>query len=88
MARTPRTFSRRGHAEAKAGENIGEGRLREDVTQKRNISARFVTWQTCLTHLLASRCLPDSSNSSAHSWQFLLAPSSICVCIRAKAEII
>ena len=34
MARTPRTFSRRGHAEAKAGENIGQGIPREDVTEK------------------------------------------------------
>ena len=34
MARTPRTFSRRGHAEAKAGENIGQGKSREDVTEK------------------------------------------------------
>jgi hypothetical protein len=34
MARTPRTFSRRGHAEAKAGENIGQGKPREDVTRK------------------------------------------------------
>jgi hypothetical protein len=34
MARTPRTFSRRGRAEAKAGENIGQGKSREDVTQK------------------------------------------------------
>ena len=34
MARTPRTFSRRGHAEAKAGENIGQGKSREDVTGK------------------------------------------------------
>ena len=34
MARTPRTFSRRGHAEAKAGENIGQGKPREDVTEK------------------------------------------------------
>ena len=34
MARTPRTFSRRGHAEAKAGENIGQGKPREDVTKK------------------------------------------------------
>jgi len=32
MARTPRTFSRRGRAEAKAGENIGQGKPREDVT--------------------------------------------------------
>jgi hypothetical protein len=34
MARTPRTFSRRSHAEAKAGENIGQGKPREDVTEK------------------------------------------------------
>ena len=34
MARTPRTFSRRGHAEAKAGENIGQDKPREDVTEK------------------------------------------------------
>jgi hypothetical protein len=29
MARTPRTLSRRDHAEAKAGENIGQGKPRE-----------------------------------------------------------
>ena len=34
MARTPRTISRRGHPEAKAGENIGQGKPREDVTEK------------------------------------------------------
>jgi len=34
MARTPRTLSRRGHAEAKAGENIGEGNPRGDVTEE------------------------------------------------------
>ena len=34
MARTPRTFSRRSHSEAKAGENIGQGKPREDVTEK------------------------------------------------------
>ena len=34
MARTPRTFSRRGHAEAKAGENIGQGKPSEDLTEK------------------------------------------------------
>ena len=34
MARTPRTLSRRGRAEAKAGENIGQGKPREDVTEK------------------------------------------------------
>src|ERR1700686_1836505 len=34
MARMPRTFSRRGHPEAKAGENIGQGKPRKDVTEK------------------------------------------------------
>ena len=34
MARTPRTFSRRGHTETKAGENIRQGKSREDVTEK------------------------------------------------------
>ena len=34
MARTPRTFSGRGHPEAKAGENIGQGKSREDVIEK------------------------------------------------------
>ena len=34
MARTPRTFSRRSHPEAKAGENIGQGKPRQDVTEK------------------------------------------------------
>ena len=34
MAGTPRPFSRRGRAEAKAGENIGQGKPREDVIEK------------------------------------------------------
>ena len=34
MARTPRTFSCRGHTEAKAGEDIGQSKPREDVTEK------------------------------------------------------
>jgi hypothetical protein len=34
MARTSRTFSRGGHPEAKAGENIGQGKPPEDVTEK------------------------------------------------------
>jgi hypothetical protein len=34
MAGTPRTFSRRGRAEAKAGKNIGQGKPRKDVTEK------------------------------------------------------
>ena len=34
MARTPRTFARGSHPEAKAGENTGQGKAREDVTEK------------------------------------------------------
>ena len=34
MAGTPRTFSRGSHIEAKAGENIGQDKPREDVTEK------------------------------------------------------
>ena len=34
MAGTPRTFSRGSHIEAKAGENIGQGKPGEDVTEK------------------------------------------------------
>ena len=34
MARTPRTLSGRGHPEAKAGENIGQGESRQDVSEK------------------------------------------------------
>ena len=34
MAGTPRTLSRGSHIEAKAGENIGQGKPREDVTEK------------------------------------------------------
>ena len=34
MARTPRSFSRRGRAEAKARKNIGQDKPRKDVTEK------------------------------------------------------
>ena len=34
MVGTPRTFSRGSHIEAKAGENTGQGKPREDVTEK------------------------------------------------------
>lgn len=40
MARTPRTFSRGSHTEAKTGENIGQGNPREDVTRKANQTNR------------------------------------------------
>lgn len=41
MAGTPRTFSRGSHIEAKAGENIGQGKPREDVTERLNRSAEI-----------------------------------------------
>jgi len=34
MAQSSRTISGRGHPEAKAGENIGQGKPREDVNEK------------------------------------------------------
>jgi hypothetical protein len=34
MSGTPRTFSRGGHAEAKAGETIGQSTAREEVSEK------------------------------------------------------
>jgi hypothetical protein len=34
MARTPRAFSRGSHPEAKAGENIGQGKPPENLTEK------------------------------------------------------
>ena len=34
MARTPRAFSRGSHPEAKAGENIGQGKPPEGLTEK------------------------------------------------------
>ncbi|HEX9112477.1 MAG TPA: hypothetical protein VF845_13435, partial [Terriglobales bacterium] len=33
MARSPRAFPRRGHSEAKAGENIGQGNVTEKVEE-------------------------------------------------------
>ena len=43
MARTPRTFSRRGHAEAKAGENIGQGKPGKAVTE-----TKYGSWDRTL----------------------------------------
>jgi len=34
MARTSRTFSRRSHSEAEAGEDVGQGKPRGDVIEK------------------------------------------------------
>ena len=54
MARTPRTFSRRSHAEAKAGENIGQSKpRREDVTEK----AKQTNQQEDISELSLTRSL-------------------------------
>lgn len=50
MARTPRTFSSRGRAEAKAGENIEQGESRANVTKR-------------LTRKAAERDLRDLTDS-------------------------
>ena len=51
MARTPRTFARRSHAEAKAGESIGQSKPREDVTEK----AKQTNAQEDISELALSR---------------------------------
>ena len=51
MARTPRTFARRSRAEAKAGENIGQSKPREDVTEK----AKQTNQQEDISELSLSR---------------------------------
>ena len=51
MAGTPRTFSRGSHIEAKAGENIGQGKPREDVTEKAKETNQQEEISECLTDL-------------------------------------
>ena len=72
MAWTPRTFSRRGHAEAKAGENIGQGKPREDVTEKakQTVQQKQIS-EVSLTRSPSRfvgvlRLLPRLSNTSFH----------------------
>ncbi len=54
MAETPRTFSSRGDPEAKAGENTGQGKPPEDVTEK----ARQTNQQEKLRSLTDSESEP------------------------------
>jgi len=49
MARTPRTFSGRGHAEAKAGENIGQGKPCQDLTKRRSSKSAEAGFSDSLT---------------------------------------
>jgi hypothetical protein len=75
MARTPRTFSRRGRAEAKAGENIRQGKSREDVTKK----PKHTNQQQEMVEVLPTRSLsrfvrvinwlPRLPSTSFHGWR-------------------
>ena len=72
MAWTPRTLSRRGHAEAKAGENIGQGKARENVTenarqtdQQKEICEVSLTWSPS-RFVGVLRLLPRLRRSSFH----------------------
>ena len=74
MARTPRTLSRRGHAEAKAGENIGQGKPREDVTEKtKQTNQQKEISEVSLTRspsrfLGVLRLLPRLRSTRFHGW--------------------
>ena len=59
MARTPRAFARRGRAQTKAGENIGQGKPREDVTGK----AKETNQQEDLRGLTDSEFAPLCGNA-------------------------
>jgi len=71
MARTPRAFSRRSHPEAKAGENIGQGKPREDVTEKAKQNQQQEIFEVSLTRSRSGfvgvlRLLPRLRRSSFH----------------------
>ena len=72
MARTPRAFSRGSHPEAKAGENIGQGKPHEDVTEKaKEINQQEDISDVSLTRSLGCfvgvlRLLPRLRRSSFH----------------------
>ena len=52
MARTPRTLSGGGHAEAESGENIGQGKPREDLIKTANPANQ----QEQISEVLLTRC--------------------------------
>ncbi len=74
MAWTPRSFSSRGHAEAKAGENIRQGKPCEDVTEK----AKQTNQQAEISEVLLTRSssrfvgvlrlLPRLRSTRFHGW--------------------
>jgi hypothetical protein len=72
MAGAPRTFSRGSHIEAKAGENIGQGKPRQDVTEKakqtdqqKRISEVSLT-RSSSRFVGVLRLLPGLSSTSFH----------------------
>ena len=73
MAWAPRTFARRSHAEAKAGENIGQSKPREDVVtekakqtnQREDISELSLT-RSPSRFLGVLRLLPRLRNTRFH----------------------
>ena len=72
MAGTPRTLSRGSHIEAKAGENIGQGKPREDVTEKakqtnqQEDSSELSLNRSASRFLGVLRLLPRLRSSSFH----------------------
>ena len=72
MAWTPWAFSRRGYAEAKAGENIGQDKPRADVTEEaKGINQQEEISEVSLTRSLGRfrgvlRLLPRLRSTSFH----------------------
>jgi len=72
MARTPRTFACRSHAQAKAGENIAQGKPHEDVNEKpRQTNRQVEISEVLLTRTFGRfvgvlRLLPRLRSSSFH----------------------
>ena len=74
MARTPRRITRRGHPKAKAGENIGQGKPPEDVSEKAKRTNRekevfefSLTWSPNRFVGVLS-LLPRLRNTRFHGW--------------------
>ncbi|SRR5258708_34897915 len=74
MARTPRRITRRGHPKAKAGENIGQGKSREDVSERAKQTNRekevfeFSLTRSPSRFVGVLRLLPRLCNSRFHGW--------------------
>jgi hypothetical protein len=71
MARTPRTFSCRGCAETKAGENIGQSKSHEDVTGKamqtnQRVAMSEVSLTRSASRFVGVRTLPRLCSTRFH----------------------